>query len=596
MMITALLLIWFMQIRLVQPRKDHLTRLPHKTPEIAPSDEFFGPWFRHAMFYYFLASLFREVLQFCVDCIGVGVWAYIYDSGGGLDLWNIIDILTPVSYFIGYDFHESCLENVSKCSVADSFLPGGAKIELWSLFYALAIFFSLTRVLRVFYISTIGIIINIFLSNFNELSKFATIYVILLCGIAALFIGAGDYTSLMSGDCSESTNSTTKDLLLGAPESGIISCHAGYAIVRPLFQSFGEFALGEMTNSASIILVVMTFVFLNLMLMNLLIAMMTSTYESKSSRAKRDLLLYKYQIIEEHSRRVVAIPVPFNVFYLLYEMADFWWEYKALKHLLPDCTWSQRLDSFLSRNQRPSRIAGADYNKHPALHIQIKNLLSFSWHQKMKDEDQIPQTIEADQLTQARLSAFMERARAVVINKVPPKDSMDYKVDSIAVDVRHIQEITEGIRSLTNTMQGGGKMNRSQKAKERNRENAQKRWTIMREKGHETGKKALYTKKLLEAKADEGNAVALKMQKQLEDPQSLFRSKQQPHGHHDQDRDVDDGELLKQYEAEVRALRVTNSRLMTMLGQKCVDSLSAFERRPAGSDPHAFKSGEHTLL
>ena len=73
MIITALLLIWFMQIRLVQPRKDHLTRLPHKTPEIAPSDEIFDPWFRHAMFYYFLASLFREVLQFCVDCIGVGV-------------------------------------------------------------------------------------------------------------------------------------------------------------------------------------------------------------------------------------------------------------------------------------------------------------------------------------------------------------------------------------------------------------------------------------------------------------------------------------------------------------------------------------------
>ena len=55
----------------------------------------------------------------------------------------------------------------------------------------------------------------------------------------------------------------------------------------------------------------------------------------------------------------------------------------------------------------------------------------------------------------------------MVVNKVPPKDSMDYKVDSIAVDVRSIQEITEGIRSLTHTMQGGGKVNRSQKVSDR---------------------------------------------------------------------------------------------------------------------------------
>ena len=41
----------------------------------------------------------------------------------------------------------------------------------------------------------------------------------------------------------------------------------------------------------------------------------------------------------------------------------------------------------------------------------------------------------------------MERARAVVINEVHPKDSKDGKVDSMASDVKHIQKMREGIRN-----------------------------------------------------------------------------------------------------------------------------------------------------
>ena len=41
----------------------------------------------------------------------------------------------------------------------------------------------------------------------------------------------------------------------------------------------------------------------------------------------------------------------------------------------------------------------------------------------------------------------MERARAVVINEVRPKDSKDGKVDSMASDVKHIQKMREGIRN-----------------------------------------------------------------------------------------------------------------------------------------------------
>ena len=68
----------------------------------------------------------------------------------------------------------------------------------------------------------------------------------------------------------------------------------------------------------------------------------------------------------------------------------------------------------------------------------------------------------------------MERARAVVIiNEVHPKDSKDGKVDSMASDVKHVQEISEGIRNHASTLHGkGGQIGRSRKTEETRREAA----------------------------------------------------------------------------------------------------------------------------
>ena len=53
-----------------------------------------------------------------------------------------------------------------------------------------------------------------------------------------------------------------------------ISCrHNAYWFMRTLFQSFGEFFLEELDNDASVIFLIITFLVLNIVLMNLLIAM-----------------------------------------------------------------------------------------------------------------------------------------------------------------------------------------------------------------------------------------------------------------------------------------------------------------------------------
>jgi len=105
-----------------------------------------------------------------------------------------------------------------------------------------------------------------------------------------------------------------------------------------------------MNNAPSLAFVIVNFLVLNLMLMNLLIAMMASTYEKVTQKANTQLLLYKYSLLEEHSRRAIAAPVPFNVILLIIEVILYCWENQRVKDRYPDCTWGQRIDVFLSRN------------------------------------------------------------------------------------------------------------------------------------------------------------------------------------------------------------------------------------------------------
>ena len=58
-----------------------------------------------------------------------------------------------------------------------------------------------------------------------------------------------------------------------------ISCVPSYFFLRTLFQSFGDFFLDEMHNDIAVVALILTFLTLNIVLMNLLIAMMASTYE-----------------------------------------------------------------------------------------------------------------------------------------------------------------------------------------------------------------------------------------------------------------------------------------------------------------------------
>jgi hypothetical protein len=176
----------------------------------------------------------------------------------------------------------------------------------------------------------------------------------------------------------------------------------------------------QMTNKFHLILLIFTYLCLNLVGLNLLIAMMSSTYAKVSARAQSQSWVYTYALVQEYSQRAIAFPPPLNLISLMWDLILFFWYKKKIRYLYPDYTFGQRLDRFLARNEhiaKAQRVRGATHSN------------------KENDEDR---------RIQEKISAFMEHARRSVMNKEHPKDSLDGKLDSIASEIKHMQVSLQG--------------------------------------------------------------------------------------------------------------------------------------------------------
>ena len=118
-----------------------------------------------------------------------------------------------------------------------------------------------------------------------------------------------------------------------------------------------------MHNGFSMTLLVLVFFLGNVILMNLLIAMMAQTYEDREHQANRDSLMDKYYLLEEHTRRAVSHPPPINIIYFFVESISFFYHETSHKNL--DCSEFQRFLIYLSRNfpyGDPPEDSEKDYN------------------------------------------------------------------------------------------------------------------------------------------------------------------------------------------------------------------------------------------
>jgi hypothetical protein len=283
-----------------------------------------------------------------------------------------------------------------------------------------------------------------------------------------------------------------------------------------------------MNNSPSLIFLVLAFFVLNLVLMNLLIAMMSGTYEKRSQLASSTRLFDTYELLLQNSRVSVSAPPPFNILLIVVNLISWFWNFKvsinhiatnvfkmklkintkinkreaqkrppitwnasraiyrhtqeiksththththtqAIKRMYPLVTWSQRLEMFLSGDYA-FRARNKHSNDHDEshwrnIHFDLR-VLSLSvtfrgfnlWCATPAESDgngtsdqqrQIRRQHiqeEIDGSAQKQLSAFVERARSVILNQAYPKNSLEGKIDLLGFGVNHIQTVQETIR------------------------------------------------------------------------------------------------------------------------------------------------------
>jgi hypothetical protein len=544
--ITVSFSIWFTEMRL------------NRAIEISPIIK--HSWLEILLLAYFAMSLLREATQLL---LAVLIHGWINGSRNYLgDMWNVIDISSGVTFLFGFFEHQKCIANENSCFSSDfrlrqvsqselqamqlgkekwSTLPWDIKLEVWSLCYSLCLFFSWWRVLNIFYLSHIGYIFSIFVCMFSDVLNWLVVYAILLIGFSMLFLGATDLQNLIPGfeTCTTGLNDSGQSNITQSDtwsiseawsisDSGRSSCHWSYIFIRPMFQSFGEFSLAEMNNSPSLIFLVLTFFVLNLVLMNLLIAMMSGTYEKRSQLASSTRLFDTYELLLQNSRVSVSAPPPFNILLIVVNLISWFWNFKvsinhiatnvfkmklkintkinkreaqkrppitwnasraiyrhtqeiksththththtqAIKRMYPLVTWSQRLEMFLSGDYA-FRARNKHSNDHDEshwrnIHFDLR-VLSLSvtfrgfnlWCATPAESDgngtsdqqrQIRRQHiqeEIDVSAQKQLSAFVERARSVILNQAYPKNSLEGKIDLLGFGVNHIQTVQETIR------------------------------------------------------------------------------------------------------------------------------------------------------
>lgn len=256
---------------------------------------------------YFVSAIAREFLQILLgigrDGYTMGLWIYISD------LWNLMDMVSIITFFAGYNLKNTtgmlpargeCMFGIGSICLKQMEAPFFWEFQAGEMFYAFSIFFMYIRLLRSFALfQRINVIVKIFIRMLSDVVRFLVMYLIFLVAFSILMVGAGspsaatnkcntmglvfdddrrkssssgpfnasDFAGLGEGRASE------QQIPADQEDYEYVTCWQSWWFVRTVFQAFGDFYLDEMTNDWSVIFVLVIFFLMNIVLMNLLIAM-----------------------------------------------------------------------------------------------------------------------------------------------------------------------------------------------------------------------------------------------------------------------------------------------------------------------------------
>ena len=299
---------------------------------------------------WFLVAVVDEVFEFAGDGINIKALK-VY-----LNVWNMLDLVMYAVYWTAFSIRYQNQDNEASTRVAKSI-------------YGINIMIGYFRVYQFLYISpTIGPKIEIFLRLFKELMEFLIL-------IFLFVISYGVFVQTI-------THPFT-------PNDGNMIMRVFY---RPYFQMYGELMLDDLSaetdclgttlpfsgcgegNTGSMIAVVtgLYLIFTSIMLLNMLIAAFTNTYEKVSEQSTKIYLMKRFEMLLENQSSTLA-PVPLNAPILVWHLLDALRQF-VVKQMSGDAAAAQ--DDLLSSFDEVQNDAQAEELQEAVSDLYIESLVS----------------------------------------------------------------------------------------------------------------------------------------------------------------------------------------------------------------------------
>lgn len=342
----------------------------------------------------FGSSVISELVQF-----------FILGSSYLFDFWNILDATAIGFFFAGFGMRYAC-SNGSGLGMRDwcENPPHWDQVEsvrvdgMWVYMYSISLFLLWVRMLRILSVSKrLGPFVILVVQMGRDISMFAVVYAIFLAAFSVLIRGSMPYSY---DECNG-----------GPDDPEPYKCWTMWWVLRTFIQaSGGEIYVDDMKTDAAMIGLILLWIVMNLLLLNLVIAIMSSTYESVKEKSEKIFLRDLYEITNEFARRSAAAPWPVNVVLILFDIGYFVSRTVMIDKIWPSQTLNRKFDLFMRRN------ISLDKKQQTEIHtkaVESGETLGADDVKRAKEAHRKPvmRDMEVEYFWGLKMTAFTERAR-----------------------------------------------------------------------------------------------------------------------------------------------------------------------------------------
>jgi hypothetical protein len=330
-------------------------------PDVRPAEQGFDSEnIENIILLYCISCLLREAIEFLIA--GFSFLAIL------TSFWTVVDILQLVFFLYGMALRNN-EPGFPKWEKSNAHDPEGSILGIqyahhfsgvtwWKFHYGISLFFLCLKLLRI--LTTVNhdlcLLVIVFHKMLNDILYWGCVYLTISLAFGVFLVSCGDLRGVQDNCYVTGVNLTMVkpegDVLPSAPAESYLyhECLPVWWLLRSVWAGFGQIALEEMTNTLAIFVSLIAFVILNVVLVNLLIALMSGTYQRIRDQSRGQSMIEQYSRIKEFSRTCLGAPPFFNFIVISWDLVKFARIYPSLKERFVGCSVTKLLDIYISRS------------------------------------------------------------------------------------------------------------------------------------------------------------------------------------------------------------------------------------------------------